>query len=113
MVYEINNYESILQVIAIKYSSPGFTDLSGLAQTIGHLKDVLFYYFPNNKTKKEIEILAQERIKLIIDNLKSVGIENSEIQKLILYRNLNLLGLIKLIEENKIVSIESLDKNRK
>lgn len=100
---------SKLGIKSIKYSSPGFTDLVGVAQVIEHIKDILFHYLPNKKTKKEIEVLEQERIKLMIDNLKSIGLENNEIQRIILFRNLFLLNIRELIDDKKIASIDTYD----
>lgn len=96
----------IITVDAIKYNSPGYTDITGFAQIIGHIKDILVNYLPNKKTKKEIEILEQERIKLMIENLKSIGLDTYDIQRIVLFHDTNLLEIKQLIENKKITNIE-------
>ena len=67
------NYLSNLEVKSIRFSSPGSIDFIGVSGVLGHLKDILFNYLPNKKSREEVRILEQERIKLQIDNLKSMG----------------------------------------
>ncbi len=95
-----------LEVKEIKYASPGFTDLIGVSGVIGHIKDILIHYLPNNLTKEEIKIKEQERIKLQIENLEKMGFTQIQIQKLILLEEINIESLKFMIESNRISSIE-------
>lgn len=103
----------LIKVKAIKYSSPGYSDLIGIAQVIGHLKEILINYLPNKKTKKELQILEQERISKLIDNLKAIGLNNNEIQRIVLFQDLEFLNIKQLIDEKKIISIDLTQKSIK
>jgi hypothetical protein len=98
--------QSGLKVMAVEYSSPGFTDFVGLSGVIGHLKEVLKYYFPNKLSKEEAKIKEQERIALQIKNLKLMGFSSIEIKKIILLEEVNLGKIKSLIESGRITSIE-------
>lgn len=89
-------------VLKTSHSSPGFTDIIGLAKTIKLLKETITYYLPNKKDKEQIEILRQERLKKLIHNLKSIGFSDIQIRELILNNDKNELKLKNIIEERKI-----------
>ena len=72
-------YESNLLVKKIKFSSPGSVDFLGIAGVLGHLKELFMAYVPGKKTKKEIQILDEQRVKLRIENTftgRSISIGN-------------------------------------
>jgi hypothetical protein len=95
-----------LEVKQIKYSSPGITDFVGLSGVLGHFKDILFHFFPDEKTKMEIEILKQQKDKLMIENLQKLEIDPYLIKQLYLYEEININNIKSLIDREKITSIE-------
>jgi hypothetical protein len=98
--------EHILEVKQIQFSSPGFTDFAGFGSVLGHFKDILFHFFPDDKTKMETEILKQQRDKLMIENLEKLGIELSVIKQLYLYEEINIANIKSLVDDRIITSIE-------
>ncbi|SHJ05258.1 hypothetical protein [Pseudozobellia thermophila] len=99
------------------YASPGFKDLIGAGEVIGHLKDFCFkiidIFITKNKRKNEDrkeklenEILEIERNRQFAKLLEEVGFEKEEIKKVILSEYKNALPIVKLIQEGKITGIK-------
>ena len=63
-----------LQVRAIRYGSPGFKDLIGIGEVIGHVKDILFKVIDVSSTKGDKEL---EQEKLSLENHR-LWLENQE-----------------------------------
>jgi len=101
-----NDWKRGPSIVSIKYSSPGFTDIAGIGEVIRHLKEILLHYFPNKIVKEEIKLKEQERIKIQIENLKQMGFNSIEIQKIILLEEMNLEKIRFLMQEGLIASIE-------
>ncbi|VXD14251.1 hypothetical protein [Marinoscillum sp. 108] len=99
--------DSGLSVTSIRFSSPGFTDFTGLSGVVGHLKEVFMYYFPNKLAKEEIKIKQQKRVNLQIKNLKAMGFSSTDIKKIVLLEEMTIDKMKLLIDEGKITSIES------
>lgn len=103
----LDNFADV-EVNSINYNSPGKIEIIGLSEILGQIKEILFYYFPNKKAKIESEILLQERNRKYIENLRSIGVEETDIRKLLFPEEFALSDLKKLITEGKITNIEML-----
>ena len=73
-----------LSIEKIIYASPGFTDILGISGILKEIKETLMYYFPNKKTKEEIEILKQQKTEMQIKNLRAMGFTEIEIKTIFL-----------------------------
>ena len=80
----INSFlPNLLNVLKIKYSSPGFTDIVGLSGIFKQIKELFFHYRPNEENKEKTKLLRQKRIAIEIDNLKKIGFSDAEVKKII------------------------------
>ncbi|MFC4269603.1 hypothetical protein [Polaribacter marinivivus] len=106
-----------LQIIKIKYASPGFADFGGFGAAIGHLKDLLLKLievFENRKSnkinneRKEIEndILRIERSKKFIELLKDINYPESKIQKILETEDKSIMVLKNFVENRQIENAE-------
>ena len=78
----------------------------GLGKIVEQLFDILKYYFPNKEIKLRNELLEQEIISLKVENLKSLGVSDEELQKIFDLRNNAILNIKDLKLSNKITNIE-------
>ncbi len=104
-----SSYAIIFQpalVKRIKYSSPGSIDIAGIGKVFETLKEVLFFYLPNKRTRMEIELQEQELISKKIDNYTKMGYNQRDIQILLGYEALHIDKISKLVAEGRIVQIE-------
>lgn len=115
---------SELKVQQINYASPGTNDLVGVGVVVGHIKDVLLKLLEmfatketrENQSKKEqlendrIEIENRIReldyTKQLISTYKSMGMEEQEINQILVKESSNLLKLGHLIEDGNITFVE-------
>ena len=102
-----------LRVEQIKFGSPGNVDFLGFGKAFESIKEVLFHYFPNAETRKnielkqtEIEMKEQEILSKKIDNLNKMGFSQIEVQKLIGLEYNHIEKLISLKKRNQIINIE-------
>ncbi len=118
------NYKPYLKLVRIKYSSPGFGDILGAGEIIGHLKEVLFkvidIYRTKEKNKLENELLKSEIQKKLIENellklqrvkeqisiLKELEIENTDIKNSLAYEVSNLANIAMLVGNKKLKEIK-------
>ncbi len=98
--------DEILIVKKINFASPGSIDFLGIAAVLNHFKEILFNYLPSKKLAKEVQILEEERVKLRIENLKSMGFIDVEIKAIILQEEVYLLELKEIIDNKNIKSIK-------
>lgn len=100
-----------------RYSSPGFNDVTGMGEAIGHLKELCFKIIDifttakkrkneDRKEKLKNDILEIERNKQFAKLLEEIGFENEDIRKIILNEYRNTLPIAKLILDEKIKSIQ-------
>jgi hypothetical protein len=104
--YSISDQFTPLTVIKINFSSPGSVDFLGIGKAIDALSKILFYYLPNKKAKEEINTIKIQNDARLIKNLKDLGMEPQEIQKLIYVREINRSKIKKLITDDKILDVE-------
>ena len=80
----IRPHES-LDVTKVKYGSQGFTDLTGIGEVVGHLKDIVFRIIDSVEGRKDRR-LRQERLELenegleLDNNLKRIRIAGDFIE---------------------------------
>lgn len=99
-----------LDVVQIKYASPGFSDFIGFGKIIEQLIEILKYYVPNKEDILKRESIKQDIISKQIENLKTMGYSKKEIRKLYDARNAALINLQQLGGySNKITSFEIKD----
>jgi len=65
------------------------------------------YYFPSEETKLKNDLLKQDIITKKIENLKSIGVPEKDLRKILDVRNSSILNLKNLKLSNKITKIES------
>ncbi len=97
---------AVLRVSKIKYASPGFADLVGLGKMVEEIFNLFKYYFPNKERKLQQSLLEQDIISRKIENLKSLGIKDKELRKLLDVRNNSILNIKNLRLSDKITKIE-------
>lgn len=102
----LGTHKFSINIHSIKYGSPGSFNFQGLGEIFKQIKDTVIHFFPREKQNLEIEIIHQNVVKLKIENLKSIGFSNEEIQELILKENRHIQRLGKLIGDGKIKSID-------
>lgn len=98
-----------LNVKEIKFASPGFTDFSGIGKVIDSLFELIKYYIPNAESKIRKEILKEDLLSKRIENLKSMGYSNVDIQKYEALTEISLINIMELRHMQKIKSVH-LDK---
>tara|TARA_R110000850_G_scaffold75152_3_gene164125 strand:+ start:32 stop:709 length:678 start_codon:yes stop_codon:yes gene_type:complete len=94
------------KVRQIKYSSPGFADLIGIGKIVEQIFNMFKYYFPNKETDLKNSLLEQDLISKKIDNLKSIGFSEKELQKFLDVRNSSILNIKNLKISDKITKVE-------
>lgn len=109
--YFMKSIKYPIYVKSIKYGSPGTIDLVGIGQIFIQIKEIIFAYIPNKITKKEIEIKEQERIKILIENLKSINVKDEDIQRIVFQNSINVNILKQLGAEKKIKAIDIYEEN--
>jgi hypothetical protein len=106
-----------LLVEQIHYGSPGFTDLAGLAQAIGHVKDVLqkcldLYVARVERTdaskrrQLENDKLAIDLVRQKIEVLKSVGYTDYQCRQLLVELAPSVASLEQLAQRQQLVGVE-------
>jgi hypothetical protein len=121
-IIDLNNPESTfgllepeerLQVGKIQFSSPGFKDLVGLGETIGHLKDFILRlcelyssrrqrHLENELREEEIQAKRLENAKNLVELAKECGYSKADMRKLVQWVDSRQNNLITLIENGKI-----------
>ena len=100
------NYFPDLEILKIKYSSPGFSDFAGLGKIIEQIFEFIKYYLPNKKVELELEEREQDILYKKIKNLEALGYSQKEIRKLFEIRNTVAPSISELYELKKITGIE-------
>jgi hypothetical protein len=103
-------FSDVLKVKRIIYASPGSTDLFGLSGILKEIKDILMYYFPNQKDKEQAEIIKQRKIELQIKNLKAIGFSEIEIRTILLREDVHLEKLSNFVDRGLISNVELVDQ---
>ncbi|MBA3598008.1 MAG: hypothetical protein H0W40_11630 [Methylibium sp.] len=109
-----------LSVLRCTYASPGITDLAGLAQTLGHVKDFVLHLITHRATLHERrlreELLAEElraaRLQNVhkqIELLKSVGYKDIQCRKLLAEFSESAVALAALVDRGLVERVEVQD----
>ena len=109
-----------LKVRRIEYASPGFKDLAGLGEIVGHIKDFTLRFIEFFGSRKERELKNQEielkNQSLRIENAqkfvslaKECGFEQYELRKLVYLVDEKQEPLISLIVDGKLQNVKMLD----
>lgn len=96
----------VFKVSKIKYASPGYADLVGIGKIVEEIFNLFKYYFPNKEGRLNQVKLEQDIISKKIENLKSLGVKDKELQKLFDVRNNSILNIKNLKLSDKITKIE-------
>jgi hypothetical protein len=110
-----------LKVRRIEYASPGFKDLAGLGDIVGHVKDFtleLIKHFStrtNRNLKDEEQEIHNQALRIqnarsFVALAKECGFEDAEMRKLVLGVDSKQGPLIQLIENGKIQDVKMLDE---
>ncbi len=102
-----------LAVKKIKFGSKGSIDFLGLGKILEIVKDLVVHYFPNKSQKidmaikqKEIEEKDQRILEMKIENLKKIGLSNTEIRTIVGMESFHIGRVLKLEHKNKLIDIE-------
>lgn len=91
-----------IRIDKIQFSSPGFTDFTGLGKIIEQIFELIKYYFPNKEGKLKVKSLELDIVEKTIKNLEELGYSKTSIRKIIGLKNASILLLNQLKSENKI-----------
>ncbi len=105
-----------LQVRRLQFASPGNTDLSGLGQAMGHVKDIVIKLIDvqvcSNERKIKNEILEEERRSAALRNLreqiailKDLGYSESEVRAIVASSNPAIEKLLSLINRGLLTGV--------
>jgi hypothetical protein len=108
--------DELLEVQRIEFASPGFKDLLGLGEVIGHVKDFLLKLIDWKLTARQRQLENEERElknqRLRIENAKEfvalgrdLGLPQQEIRKMVGFVGKRQDRTLKLIEAGKITSV--------
>jgi len=109
-----------LAVSRIEYASPGFKDLTGLGEVIGHVKDFLIRIIElwcdrdkrrleNEKTEAEIESIRIENAKQFVALAKDCGYSEAELRRITRWVDDRQETIIVLVQSGKIQTVNMLD----
>lgn len=116
--------KSELQIIRIKYASPGFADIGGFGAAIGHIKELILRIidlFENRKSNKldndrkeldndrkgiENDILRIDKTKKMVELLRDMNYPESKILKILETENNSIKALTNLVESKQIENAE-------
>ena len=97
---------SDIEVKSVDYTSTGTIDLFGIQNVIIRIKETMDSLIGEKKENKDSESTLQKRHNLIANYLNRFGVQENEINKLLLQDRINLENLSKMIVEAKIRSVE-------
>lgn len=109
-----------LKVRRIEYASPGFKDLAGFGEIVGHLKDFILKLveYHGDKRKRELnneeqelknQALRIENARKYVSLARECGFEERELRKLVILVDEKQEPLITLIGNGKIQSVKMMD----
>lgn len=110
-----------LRLRKVQYSSPGFTDIAGLGQVLGHVKDLLVriidFYAAKRKQQIETKILEQEleaaRLKNLFERarfLKEIGYTDEDRRRLLSEAAVQIKTIERLVGEKYVTSVQWRDE---
>ena len=118
-----------LSVCRIRFESPGFKDLAGVGEVIGHVKDFLLRLIQmylerhqrraentgrrldNEKRELENEGKRIENAKSLVELARNCGYTRAEVRKLVAWVDSRQALLVPLIETRKITDVRLLNEN--
>ena len=110
----------LLNVRRIQYGSPGFKDLAGAGEIVGHVKDFLLKLIDLavttrqrrlDVTERNVEIEAKriENLKAFVELAKGIGFSEHEIRTMLKSADVHQDNLMQLALQMKIVTVEKVD----
>lgn len=120
--FELLEPEERLRVAKIQFSSPGFKDLAGLGEVVGHLKDFILRlielyasrrqrHLENELREEAIQAKRLENAKNLVELAKDCGYSKADMRKLVQWADSRQNGLITLIHNGKIRNANLLREN--
>ena len=111
-----------LIVSRIEYASPGFKDLTGIGEVVGHVKDFVIRVIElvcergkrrldNEKSSVEIEGMRIENAKRFVALAKDCGYTEAELRRMTRWVDDRQETIIILVQSGKIQSAHMLDDN--
>jgi hypothetical protein len=110
-------FPSRLRLVSVTFSSPGHTDLAGIGHIVGHLKDLIIYFFQRKDLARQ-RVLADEKAALEIDRMRienamkfvglarKIGYTDQQIRQLMITVDGKQDVLVRLISEGRLTSLE-------
>jgi len=111
-----------LRIRRIEYASPGFTDLTGVGQIVGHLKDFLVQLIeicrPSSREQRQLENRQREvdirqreisNAREVVALAKDIGLSETEIQRMVLWMDDRQETFIQLINEGKLTGVRLIE----
>ncbi|MBB5354007.1 hypothetical protein HNR46_004279 [Haloferula luteola] len=111
-----------LAVTRLQFASPGFKDLAGLGEVIGHLKDFMIHLIDlySNRRKRNLECDVMEaelnskraeNAKQLIGIARELGYTKAEMRKLFLHIDKNQEALIQFVSTGRITDATIRESN--
>ena len=113
--------EERLRVRQIDYASPGITDLTGMGEVVGHLKDLVLRLIERRDEKRSRD-LSEERAALENERLRianarkfvalgrELGYSKTELRRLIRHVDEKQDPIIRLISQRKLLNVSIKDE---
>jgi hypothetical protein len=108
LLFESKTHSGI-EIKKIKFSSPGITDLTGVAKVIEVIFNFLTHYIPNKSKKIDNKLKELEYIEKQIYVLERLGYPKSTIKRFIDLKNNSLVNILELRKKAKIINYEILE----
>jgi hypothetical protein len=110
-----------LKVRRIEYSSPGYKDLAGFGEIVGHLKDFILKIIEHFSSRRgrnledEEQELKNQALRIqnardFVSLAKECGFEESEVRRLVYLVDEKQTSLVRLVGEGKIQKVLMLDE---
>jgi hypothetical protein len=111
--------EEQLQVTRVQYGSPGFKDLTGAAEIVGHVKDFLLHIFDycGNSRARHIKddegelrntALRIANVRQYVQLGRELGYGDAELRELARYADDRQETFVGLIESGKLTAVQML-----
>lgn len=111
-----------LEVRRLRYESPGITDIAGLGEIVGHVKDFILRIIEhrsqrrkreldNARAEAEIAAMRIENARQLVSLAEQCGYDRTEMRKLIGFVDGKQEVVIQCADQAKLVSVRVLDEN--
>jgi hypothetical protein len=113
--------EEELKVRRIEYASPGYKDLAGFGEIVGHVKDFTLRIIEHFNSRRRRELLDEEQelknqalrirnAREYVGLARECGYDETELRRIIRYVDDKQEPLIRLVSEGKIQNVLMLDE---